>query len=64
MEEMHPVSLLPPSNLLNITLFSYAGELFFGLIASDELPNLQRLGAYVQEAFTDLEKAVTDAQEV
>ena len=64
MEEMHPVSLLPPSNLLNITLFSYAGELFFGLIASDELPNLQRLGAYVQEAFTDLEKAVTDAHAV
>jgi diacylglycerol O-acyltransferase len=61
MEEMHPISTLPPSNLLNITLFSYAGDLFFGLIATDELPNLQRLGDYVQEAFTELEKSVQDA---
>ena len=59
--EMHPISTLPPSNLLNITLFSYAGDLFFGLIATDELPNLQRLGDYVQEAFTELENSVRDA---
>lgn len=60
-EEMHPISTLPPSNLLNITLFSYAGELFFGLIATDELPNLHSLGDYVQDAFTDLEASVRDA---
>jgi WS/DGAT/MGAT family acyltransferase len=61
MEEMHPISTLPPSNLLNITLFSYAGDLFFGLIATDELPNLQRLGDYIQEAFTELEQSVRQA---
>jgi WS/DGAT/MGAT family acyltransferase len=61
MEEMHPISTLPPSNLLNITLFSYAGQLYFGLIATDELPNLHRLGDYVQEAFTELEASVRDA---
>ena len=61
MEEMHPISTLPPSNLLNITLFSYAGDLFFGLIATDELPNLERLGTYVQDAFTELEQSVSDA---
>ena len=61
MEEMHPISTLPPSNLLNITLFSYAGDLFFGLIATDELPNLQRLGTYVEEAFAELENSVRDA---
>ncbi|WP_394757275.1 wax ester/triacylglycerol synthase domain-containing protein [Rhodoferax sp.] len=61
MQEMHPISTLPPSNLLNITLFSYAGDLFFGLIATDELPNLQRLGDYVQEAFAELESSVRDA---
>ena len=60
-EEMHPISTLPPSNLLNITLFSYAGDLFFGLIATDELPNLARLGEYVQEAFAELEESVRDA---
>jgi WS/DGAT/MGAT family acyltransferase len=57
-EEMHPISTLPPSNLLNITLFSYAGDLYFGLIGTDELPNLPRLGEYVQEAFAELEESV------
>ena len=61
MEEMHPISTLPPSNLLNITLFSYAGDLFFGLIATDELPNLNRLGDYVVAAFAELEASVRDA---
>jgi len=58
MEEMHPISTLPPSNLLNITLFSYAGQLNFGLIATDELPALDALGDYIQQAFSELELAV------
>jgi WS/DGAT/MGAT family acyltransferase len=58
MEEMHPISTLPPSNLLNITLFSYAGDLYFGLIATDELPQLKRLGEYVLEAMAELEKSL------
>ena len=61
MEELHPISTLPPSNLLNITLFSYAGQLFFGLIATDELPTLDKLSHYVGEAFTELEQSVRDA---
>jgi WS/DGAT/MGAT family acyltransferase len=61
MEEMHPISTLPPSNLLNITLFSYAGDLYFGLIATEELPNLARLGAYIKDAFSELEASVKDA---
>ena len=61
MEEMHPISTLPPSNLLNITLFSYADELYFGLIATDELPNLARLADYLAEAFTELEGCVREA---
>ena len=63
MEELHPISTLPAGNLLNITLFSYAGQLFFGLIASDELPNLERLGRYVGEAFSELEQSVFDAHQ-
>ena len=58
MEEMHPISTLPPSNLLNITLFSYAGELNFGLIATDVLPNLDKMGGYIREAFAELEQSV------
>jgi diacylglycerol O-acyltransferase / wax synthase len=62
MEEMHPISTLPPSNLLNITLFSYAGDLYFGLIATDELPNLHRLSDYVLEAFDELESTVSESR--
>jgi WS/DGAT/MGAT family acyltransferase len=58
MEEMHPISTLPPSNLLNITLFSYAGTLYFGLIATDELPALQGLADQVERAFSELEASV------
>ncbi|MES2152695.1 MAG: wax ester/triacylglycerol synthase family O-acyltransferase [Pseudomonadota bacterium] len=58
LEELHPISTLPPSNLLNITLFSYAGNLYFGLIATAELPNLDKLSEYVGEAFTELEETI------
>ncbi len=58
LEELHPISTLPPGNLLNITLFSYAGRLFFGLIASDELPHLDRLSSHVSAAFEELERSV------
>jgi hypothetical protein len=63
MEELHPISTLPPGNLLNITLFSYAGQLYFGLIATDELPELDRLSTYINEAFGELERAVLDAHQ-
>ncbi|WP_291991542.1 wax ester/triacylglycerol synthase domain-containing protein [Candidatus Accumulibacter sp. ACC003] len=63
MDELHPISTLPAGNLLNITLFSYAGQLFFGLIATDELPNLERLSGYVAEAFSELEQSVLDAHQ-
>ena len=58
LEEMHPISTLPPSNLLNITLFSYAGTLHFGFIATSELPNLERLGSYVDDAFAELAQTI------
>jgi diacylglycerol O-acyltransferase / wax synthase len=58
LREMHPVSTLPATHLLNITLFSYAGTLYFGLIATDALPNLARLAGYVEEEIAALEAAV------
>lgn len=56
--EIHPVSTLPATHLLNITLFSYAGTLSFGFIATDAMPNLGRLAAYVDEEIAALEAAV------
>lgn len=58
LREMHPLSTMPATHLMNITLFSYAGTLYFGLIATDALPNLGRLAAYVEEEIAALELAV------
>jgi WS/DGAT/MGAT family acyltransferase len=58
LEEMCPVSTLMPGNRLNITLFSYAGTLHFGLIGTRQLGDLSKLADYIEQAFVDLEKAV------
>ena len=58
LREMHPLSTMPATHLMNITLFSYAGTLYFGLIATDALPNLGRLATYVEEEIATLEEAV------
>jgi diacylglycerol O-acyltransferase len=58
LEEMCPVSTLMPGNRLNITLFSYAGTLHFGLIGTRQLGDLNNLAEYIQQAFVDLEAAV------
>lgn len=58
LEDMFPISTLPPSNLMNITLFSYDKNLHFGLVATQDLPELNRLGDYIHQAFLDLEDAV------
>ena len=57
--EYYPISALPPGLKLNITLFSYAGQLNFGLIASkDSMPNLHRLAEHIEMALTELEEAI------
>ena len=53
-------SNLMPNNYLNITLHSYAGNLHFGLVATQDLWRLDNLGAYIYEAFIDLENAVME----
>lgn len=58
--ELYPVSAIPPDNQLNITLYSYDQGLHFGLVATQKLKNLSKLGAYIFEAFENLESAVLD----
>ena len=60
MEQMLPISTLPPGNQLNITLYSYAGTLHFGLVATRQVEQLEDLARYVEEAFVELEEAVFD----
>jgi diacylglycerol O-acyltransferase len=62
LEQMLPVSTLPPGNQLNITLYSYAGTLHFGLVATDQMEHLDNLSRYIEEAFTELEEAVFDPE--
>ncbi len=58
LEQSLPISTLPPGNQLNITLYSYSGTLHFGLVATDQMPGLEDLSRYIEEAFVELEQAV------
>lgn len=58
LEEMYPLSALTPSNHLNITLFSYNGNLHFGLIATRDLQHIETLSNYIYAAFAELEHSV------
>jgi diacylglycerol O-acyltransferase len=59
LEQMYPISTLPPGNRLNITLFSYDGYLHFGLIATKELLHLDNLGETIEAAFEELENSIS-----
>lgn len=55
---MYPVSTLPPMTALNVTCCSYAGTVYFGLIAGrTAVPDLPLLTAYLDEAFRQLAEA-------
>jgi diacylglycerol O-acyltransferase len=48
---MYPVSTLPPMTALNVTCCSFAGTLYFGLIAGrTAVPDLPLLARYLDEA--------------
>lgn len=54
--EVYPISTIPPHMVMNITVFSYDGKLFFGLIGGyDAIPNLPEMPRYLLEAFDSLE---------
>jgi WS/DGAT/MGAT family acyltransferase len=54
--EIYPISTIPPHMVMNITVFSYDGKLFFGLIGGyDAIPNLPDMPRYLLEAFEALE---------
>lgn len=59
MLECYPISTLPPGLHLNITLYSYADNLYVGMVSTKEkLPQVELLPAHVDQAFCDLEAAV------
>jgi diacylglycerol O-acyltransferase len=55
---MYPVSTLPPITALNVTACSFAGTMYFGLIAGrTAIPDLDLLTSYLDDAFRDLTTA-------
>lgn len=59
LEEVFPISTIPPDMVLNITVYSYAGRLFFGMIAGYEaMPHLPEVRGYLYDAIESLEEEV------
>jgi diacylglycerol O-acyltransferase len=55
---LYPVSTLPPMTALNVTVCSYAGTMYFGLIAGrTAVPDLDVLTSYINDAFIELAEA-------
>jgi diacylglycerol O-acyltransferase len=55
---MYPVSTLPPMTALNVTCCSFAGTIYFGLIAGrTAVPDLPLLTDYLDQAFEQLAAA-------
>jgi diacylglycerol O-acyltransferase len=55
---LYPVSTLPPMTALNVTVCSYAGTLYFGLIAGrTAVPDLDVLTSYLDDALIELADA-------
>jgi WS/DGAT/MGAT family acyltransferase len=61
LEQNYPISILVPGLRMNITLFSCSGILNFGIVATKDLEQLDRLGAYIEEEFRAIEAAVKSA---
>lgn len=59
MEEVYPISTIPPDMVMNITVFSYSGQMFYGMIAGHEaMPHLAEMRGYLHEALEALEQEV------
>ena len=58
LEQIFPISALSPGLLLNITLVSYADDLQFGLVATQDVEHLDSLADYIEDEFELIEQAV------
>ncbi len=59
MTGIYPISTVAPGTVMNITVFSYAGKLLFGLVAGrDAIPDLQQLTSYIPASLIELEQSL------
>jgi diacylglycerol O-acyltransferase len=62
LNEVYPVNLLPPAVALNITVCSYAGSLFFGLVSGrTAIPDLGALANHLDNAYRELRELTKPA---
>jgi WS/DGAT/MGAT family acyltransferase len=57
-EQMYPISILVPGLRMNVTLFSCSGVLNIGIVATRDLPRLQRLADLIGDSFRQLASEV------
>ena len=63
---LYPISTMSPGASLNITIYTYAGQMHFGLVAGREaIPDLERLATYIEEGLEELKTlaGITDETE-
>lgn len=61
LKEVYPVSVLSAGTALNITLYSYYNDVFFGLVGcKNELPDLDFLSRHVEEACNILSRDILE----
>lgn len=54
----YPISTIPPGMAMNITVYTYAGEMHFGLLTGRRaIPDPERIAAFIPEAYAELERA-------
>ena len=59
LQEIYPLSVMPPGQASNVTVLSYAGDLNMGVIAGrSALPELEGMTDHMWEAFEALETAI------
>ena len=57
--EIYPLSTVAPGTVMNITVFSYAGKLLFGLVGGrDAVPDLQQLADFIPKSLVELEESL------
>jgi len=60
--EAYPVNTLPPGVALSMTVCSYAGTMFFGLVGGrSAVPDLQRLNVHLQAVYEDFRERLLAA---
>lgn len=57
--DIYPISMISEGQAMNITVTQYAGSVMFGIVGDRAaLPRLQRMLIHLDNALTDLEKAI------